>query len=126
MRLGKPLFVLGQRGITGLCQAITQSVVQMHQLASHRWFLRPRRDHAGASTALPSFDDVGHAHAQPIGHRPSRKMVQRKNPIAQILRISLTTMPTHQSLRLQPKIYESHQFASLKQQNSIPPLREPL
>ena len=118
--------MLGQRGIAGLCHPITQGIVQMYQLVCHWRLLWPRRVHASTSPTLPGLDHIGHADAKPLGHRPCRKMIQRKNPIPQILRISLTTTPRHQSLRLQPETYESHQFASLKHKNAIPPSAEPL
>jgi len=123
MRLGKPFFVLGQRGITGLSQAIAQSIMQMNQLVGHRRFLGPWRDHPRAGAALPGLDDIGHADAKSCSHRPRRKMVQRKNPITQILRICLTTTPTHRSLRHQSETYESHQIASLKEKMRFHPRR---
>jgi hypothetical protein len=85
MRLEKPFAVLRQRRIRRLLNACLQSLMQMHQLARHRWLLRTRRNRTHSGQALPGLDHVRNADRKPLGRLPRAQIRRRQNTLPQIL-----------------------------------------
>ena len=100
-------------------------IMEMHQKAHNRRLLRPRRRSPGAGQPLPRFDDIRHADTEPAGHR-SGATLRGKHAITQILRVSLSTPPTHGDLRRLPETYESQIRAVPEALFAIPPSQVPL
>jgi hypothetical protein len=99
--------------------------MEMHQKAHNRRLLRPWRRRPGAGQPLPRFDDIRHTDTEPAGHC-SGATLRGKHPVTQILRVSLSTPPTHRDLRRLPEAYESQIRAVPEALFAILPLPAPL
>ncbi len=87
--------------------------------------LRPCRYLAGAFLSLPRLDDIRDADPEPR-RRHACTTLRRQDPIAQVLRIRLSSPPNHPSLRHMPEADESHITPAPEPPIAIPARVKPL